>query len=684
MNALYIFLFIISVAEMTYLHSFIYEEKYVVLDFLGGNNLFFLCFLLFSIPQILLEHYSVVLTLFFVSLAGFILLLSCFIFRLPHKIKEKQIINREYLFVIVMVCIISACFLVRTTEDIRSVSDQGTYFTYSVILAKGDLTEVRNIDYTGVISEQVDEGLRILREKCTIFYSDEGFGPNTYYIHALATWCVFPALWIKMFGLWKGMQSLTWMYVVIVLNMYDICRRVQVTNKAKYLAISLFAMSPLALYIAKAGLSEIAFLMLFIIAIRYGVMQDKKGCIIAGISLGLIGFIHASILIYIPILYFVLCCASVYNSGYLISNSIFLILYSSSVWYDDHISPIYVRREYGELGNRILLGNVDMYSKGWIIYLLISFGCVFLILVNAFIVKKAVFLKIVNSVLDRIDVVKTACLVIIVIRTIEYCYKIGFTDLYSLDYNNLSSWGALRNTYVNKGIISWSYLNITNIFRLTGIVGFISILLIKPSRHGIVLKLLYYVNLYCLLYFLVFNCDTPFNYYASRYFVPILLPITTVVIAASIRRERYIEYIIILALMYFRYFLFAFVSGASMYGEYVYLNDTLQNISSGSIVLCNSESEYAPVCLSENLRIINDNKVFCLDNIDEIVDYFGEENYYIISDNEVDVPDGFVLDLHKTYKSQWSFGNGGNGRYAMENGEFDIPLYIYKMKSTTK
>ncbi len=681
MNVIYILLFLLSVATMTCFHSYIFNEKYVVLDVVGGNNFFIILFLLISIPQILTGHYSVALTLCLVLLAGFILLLICYIYHLPYRKQNKHITNREYLLVIVVVCMISTCFLTKTTEDIRSVSDQGAYFTYSILLAKGDLSEVRNIDYVGDISEQVDEGLHNLREKSTIYYFDENFEPNTYYLHALATWCVFPALWIKMFGLWKGMRSLTWMYVVIVINMYIICRRVQEVKKAKYLALSLFALSPLTLYIAKAGLSEILFLMLFVLAIRYGVIQDRMGCIIAGVSLGLIGFIHASILIYIPILFFLLCCASIYNSNFFVSNFIFFIMYSASVWYDDYISPIYIRKEYGEIGKRIFLGKIDMYSKGWIVYLLISVCCVLCVFANFYIMKAALFQKLITELLNKSDVVKVLCVLLIAIRTIEYCYKIGFTDLYMIDYNKLSSWGALRNTYVNKGVISWSYLNFTNVLRLTGIAGFISFLLVKPSRHGVFLKLMYCLNLYCLVYFLVFNCDTPFNYYASRYFVPILLPVTTIVIAASIRKDLYVEYIIIGALMYFRYFLFSFVTGASMYGEYEYLKNTLQNISSGSVVLCNSESEYATVCLAENLRIINDNKVFNLENKDEIIKFFGDENYYIISDYDIAVPNEFVLDSYDVYKSQWSFGNGGNGRYAMKNGEFDIPIYIYEMKA---
>ncbi|MBO5623817.1 MAG: hypothetical protein J5959_19555, partial [Butyrivibrio sp.] len=356
----------------------------------------------------------------------------------------------------------------------------------------------------------------------------------------------------------------------------------------------------------------------------------------------------------------------------------FLALYGLSVWYDDHISPIYIRKEFARIGERLIPVDIDMYNNTWIVYILIDLGCFLCILISVFLIKCKTSQRPLQFILSHIDIVKIICLVLIIARTIEFCYKLGFTELYALEYDKLSTWGALRNTYVNKGVLSWSYLNITNILRMTGIAGFLCVLLIRPSKHDTVAKILYLVELYSLLYFLVFGCDTPLNYYASRYFVPVLLPTTTLVIAASITQAKQLGIVIIGALMYFRFFWGAFVTGAPLYGEYEYLQFALENISTGSIVLCNPESDYATAYLTENLRLLNNNMVYSLENIDEIMEFYGDEEYFVISDAPVNVPDNFELATNAVYKSQWGFGNGGNGRYAMVNGDFDVPIYIYE------
>ena len=305
MNYIYIILFLIAIIELTFIHSALFNDEIIALDLLGGNNLFVLAFILFSIPQIFFESYSVIFTLLTVIGAASV---SLIILKLRRAItfNKKRFINKEFFFVLCILAMISVLFLRRTVEDIRSISDQGTYFTHSILLSKGDLSVVRHINEQGIISEDVDSGLRGMRGRSTIFYTNDYYGPDTYYLHALSTWCVFPALWIKMFGLWAGMKSLTWMYFIIVLDMYVICKRLKICKRAELLAITLFALSPLTMYIAKAGLSEIVFLMLFVIAIRYILYFRERGYITAGIALGLIGFIHASVLIYLPVIVFAL------------------------------------------------------------------------------------------------------------------------------------------------------------------------------------------------------------------------------------------------------------------------------------------------------------------------------------------------------------------------------------------
>lgn len=235
----------------------------------------------------------------------------------------------------------------------------------------------------------------------------------------------------------------------------------------------------------------------------------------------------------------------------------------------------------------------------------------------------------------------------------------------------------MRSEYINTGISAVSYLNIVNIGRATGIIGIAAIIyyLIKNENMNGMLKALYYLELYGLFVYTVIRIDVPFNYYASRYFIPFVVPLITVILEATTINSNWKIYIIMVSILYNHYFWPSFVQGAPFVGQYDILKDTLDNIPYESTVLCSSESVYANTRLTNNLRLLNKNRVYNLKNADEVIP-IENNGLYLISDIEMGQ---YTLVFSKIYDVQWSFGHGENGRYSMEVGTHEIPIYIYRI-----
>ena len=112
-------------------------------------------------------------------------------------------------------------------------------------------------------------------------------------------------------------------------------------------------------------------------------------------------------------------------------------------------------------------------------------------------------------------------------------------------------------------------------------------------------------------------------------------------------------------------------------GQYNLLQDVLEVIPANAVVFCNPESHTLNTRLTGNLRVLNDNEIYNLKNIEEVLNFYPDKNAYIISENAVEGIGDLILS--NEYISQYSFGNGADGRYATSYGTYEIPLYLYKI-----
>lgn len=652
------------------------QKRSLIEFFVNVNTLFVIAYFSIAVILIPFEYYSVRKNLIGVVIVG---LLANVFFLGKHRNRCKMGNKNVQCFlkpskmewVMLITCVVIIFPLISVTvEDISTVSDQGSYFLHTISLMEECTKDLHSIPEYGEISKSVDQGLIDLQDEMTIFYHQSG--EYTYYVHALSTWCSLLALFGKIFGLKRCMLGCNYLFLLLTTNMFYLARKVCKKSYGGIISLVVFSLSPVILYIGKAGLSEVAFGFLLLVGLKYIIEEHYY---LAALSVGLAGFVHISMYIYIPIIVVVCLLESSeegkQNIGYF--NLIQLLLFAISVCYSYKISPIYAANQYGRLnlGGRLNETQIFLMMQG-IILLTICIQVVWMI-------KRKKTRKIKQILLNKFGVVYRILLCGILAVTVYYTYYLCFTNKYAIDYDFTNSW-SMRSEYVNTGISAVSHLNIINIARGSGWAGLIAVLLIWLRKKNLndTAKILSVILMYSLLVYTVYRMDTPFNYYASRYFTPVIFPLIALVLEASDLKIDWVVYMLIVAFEYNMRFLPTFFQGAPFVGQYKVLEDVLKNIPEGAIVLCGTDSTYANTRLTTNLRILNENKVYNLKNLNEIKEYYKNNEIYVISDSEL------KKNMHKVYSKhyfiQYSFGHGENCTYATTIDGYQTSIYVYTVE----
>jgi hypothetical protein len=121
-------------------------------------------------------------------------------------------------------------------------------------------------------------------------------------------------------------------------------------------------------------------------------------------------------------------------------------------------------------------------------------------------------------------------------------YQLGWTRQLATDVMNVGAW-TRRAAYAGSGWPALVHLNVVSMVLATSLVGVPAVLslallrgrdLVASRLRGLLLAAV----LVSLGIYTVLRADTPFNYYASRYFVPVFLPATLLLLGLVPRRLR--------------------------------------------------------------------------------------------------------------------------------------------------
>lgn len=644
-----------------------------------ANNIFSVMFILAAVPLIMIGKYSLLYNLVVCLIAELSVLVIHRLF--CGRCKRKLAVRRTNNEVIYILSAGIVFMLLRIgSEEISSYGDMGAYFQHVILMLRGSYSSRLALKELYSLSASVDSHIQEM-----MYGTFSVFEGNIYQLHGIGTWCIFPALFAKIFGLFNYMYGVKYLFLLSFFNiLYGVETRIP--NRINiFIPVMMIGTAPLMLYIGKSDLSEIAIFFLLSVGIVgiFTNFDSMWGCVFSGIAFGSIALVHASGLIYIPIFMIVFFCGGVlihkYRFRFLLVNCLMGIILIFSMWYVNKVAPRYCIQQYGVISNRLHLNLIGTF-------LLLDMIIVIALLIQFLVYKGK--MKCINVIVKKFfehyRLFSIVGICIIVGFTVYYGGFLCFSERFVVNEKDYatSTW-KLRNTYVNTGITALSYLNLTNILRATSMLGGIIFFLLplRKKRINIMFKLLYFATSLVMMVFTIYKWDTPINYYASRYLAPILIPLIVVTLTICLNNRRVVLILLMTTWIYNKQYFPSMLTCATHYGQYEILRDALNNIEENAVVLFDTESDVLPSTLLSDLRILNDNYCYSLEDYEEVISaYLGEKDIYIVSKNDISqLYRGIKPVFSKIYISQYSLGHGENGTYGKISGTYEIGMSIYEV-----
>jgi len=230
-------------------------------------------------------------------------------------------------------------------------------------------------------------------------------------------------------------------------------------------------------------------------------------------------------------------------------------------------------------------------------------------------------------------------------------YQLGWTTKYiPEEIIEFSAWTD-RLWYANQGFQSLLHLNIFSIILASAIIVvpvIFYVFLFRPqliTDNPIIILISYCVLLVISIYTFV-RFDTPNNYYASRYFIPVLLPMVILLFSYLLKklRSRVLTIIAILSVISFNfYYIFFMFQNPERTGRVELVEEIADFVPRGSLIFLISDtfSHYllTPVLTEYHaakvIHLDYDNNMEEKDYVESIIRYsdeLGFDSAYVISE----------------------------------------------------
>lgn len=659
----------------------IYSMELVVLSM----DFFVIVYLIVAVPFIFIGNYSVCKNIIGTIITFLVLIMfACIKYRKVFLNKDKSYFKKIEFSDIILVCgvIFAFLFTLYSSESILSEGDMGAYFQQVLLMMKGNYDSRYHLVELFENEGAFEEAARQLVPQTGVFI-EESLG--IYELHGICTWCIYPALFGKIFGVYNCNKALAFLFALSYCNFFlFIEKKYNEIYKLVFFSI-LFLTSPLLLSIEIEMLSEISILFLFSFAIyllSFDEEYDRKNHVVAGLVFGLIGFMHV-----MGLIYNIICMLVILGETYF-SREKKKLFYANlfqgigigvAIWYQNHVSPFYAAVQF----NRIT--SFLSFLTGWKILLFIDICIVVLVMVNYALLKIQSKMEFVEKTKKLFPLFCFCIILIVLIAQIHFGYKLAFTNEVVVPEDAGNTWSQ-REGYVGKGAIALEYLGIINLLRATGWVGFLifcCIPFIKKTWSKLEAGIFIYII--SILVILIYQVsDVPRNYYASRYFAPILVPGIVLIVVIACNKKRICILGTIIALLINMQFLPALFTGGTRYGQYDMMRYACSKIERNGVVMADRDDVIISRFISV-LRIYNNNLCYDIREAEKVIDYYGDDlPIYIISSGAViedyleDVE--IARELEYAYSVQGFLGNNDNARYSKKNYAQERELFVYEVE----
>lgn len=489
----------------------------------------------------------------------------------------------------VSLLVIATLYLIAAwsrSEWIEMSGDAGVYCNMAQNMARTGGTR-----YTFDTFDEVDESFsQILQYNASlpgIYRTDD----SKAYYQFLPGWPSILALGIEIFGDIQYSAIMLAMGLLIIFWTHQILRQ-WLHGWRLAAAVAAFALNPLVIYFSKYTTSEL-FLLLAVLFISYVAMRTPQRQGATLLPMAAISLTHISLFLYIPIL-FLYGAYVLYFRRREMSTHLMLIsfIFALSLGVNYFQSPLYYTDIFLFAFGSYL--DVEFYVFPIIIGLCTLLPCVGAI----------AWLRRQNAASRKVPVPRwvevglRSWMLIVLGYTVWIGYRLGWTDDLKQDSWTLGAWSR-RVQYANQGVESLLHLNLFSIMLATGVVllpVLIGILILPRIRllEDDVDLFFSFGFLSTLSIYTFIRPDTPINFYASRYFLPLLVPFAVFLTLKKIARSHVAGFLAcLLPVLVFNLFYVVFFATSPVYqGRHRLANELRKMIPENAVVFSLGDDPY--------------------------------------------------------------------------------------------
>jgi hypothetical protein len=352
----------------------------------------------------------------------------------------------------------------------------------------------------------------------------------------LPGWPMVMALWAGVFGVSHMLYALAFVYALGVLLFGLLLERLTQGGFARLTTLLIFASSPLLLFLAKYTTSEI-FLLFLVLFVAYLLdAESSLHAVLAAAGVLLFALSHSSTFLYAPLLLLatLVACRSTSRRLALFSALAFGVLLVS-LPLGRFFSPFYMRDVFARSFSFLPLS--DPATAGFTaVAAFYAAGLALSLVLLRRVSDPPSWLAVRAAAAERLlGRALLPTLAVLAAWTAWRGYQLGWTDRFARDLSS-GAWG-LRAEYADRGWTSLVHLNVVSMVMATSLVGLPAVLVLALTRGRhlcarqphlfLLIAVVWTLGLYT-----VFRVDTPFNYYGSRYFLPVLVPASLLLLAS--------------------------------------------------------------------------------------------------------------------------------------------------------
>ncbi|MGI6153285.1 MAG: hypothetical protein ACOYJB_05535 [Christensenellaceae bacterium] len=674
-NIIYIIAFLGCILLLAFAIGSYLKKINLILLIVMSIGVFFAEYVLFSSLLLMIDK-------FYVSYGlgvSFIVNLVFFFIRRKHLkgFTSRVECSDKSAWIALLLVIICAFFTWGKAESITPNADNGLYGQHAVDMLYGTnsiSTEVPEYAATenAAIREAVFTDLPIGLYKETA-QTDEIL---TFQYHGFPAWPTVLALFATMFGLPYMTQVLTILFICISVAMYFFTAKYAKTKVAPFLAVLLFAFSPLVINMAKNIYSEVLYAALLLTAML-AMMQENKSIKMLGLlPLCTLPFLHIATFQYAPLIVVLLLYLSVYKKEktYIYVSLGFTASLLVSLVYAMRVSPIYMGGQFRQLLGEDVTSKSGLAVLCMLIAVLAIISFVFLFLQQ----KRTRTLSRFQTFLDkRLLLMMRVLFVIILVVFVVKGYLLGFTDHYQ---PGVAAW--VYRTYGGAGWEGLVHLNIIQALIYTSffcIPYLIYKMFSKKTKWGMLTNVFLIAFVYCMAVLALLRTDFPLLYFIARYNITFLMPATIILVCLLI--EKVVPAAVFAAIT----IAVSIPANLVQFNAIEYKNnfrvlkEVSSEISDGSIVIIDYSKGMRDL-FQQNLREMNGCYVFPSSVASEVLEEFPNKKIYLIS-NPHDPESLVIPGMHHVLQTLNLDGTQIfmelSGYYPMETIDFEFAVSVY-------